>query len=177
MIQIHTTQGLDQIEAGLRVVAERHGGDVLAVSHVGRLLHADTDLKGTEAIVFTMCFPSLYTALLRSDIRFAAFLPSRIAVCTVGHGSGSFLEAIPPKEYCRLLHRPEVEPLAAALEDTLRAVMEEAAHGQHWTVAPGEHGSTEDQVNMRATLPQRIDCRGTKVEELAGTGVPDTQGG
>jgi uncharacterized protein (DUF302 family) len=175
MLQIHTTQGLDQIEVGLRRAAERHGGSVLAVSHVGQLLHPEMDLKGTDAIVFTLCFPSLYAPLLRSDIRFAAFLPSRVAACAVG--SGSFLEAIPPREYCRLLHRPEVEPLAASLEDTLRLVMEEAAHGVHATSGPVDHRSTEDQVNMRATLPQRIDCRGTKVEELAGTGVPDTQGG
>ena len=30
---------------------------------------------------------------------------------------------------------------------------------------------------MQATLPQRIDCVGSKVEELAGTGVPDSPGG
>ena len=177
MLQIHTTQGLDQIEPGLRQAAERHGGRVLAVSHVGQLLQPDMNLKGADAIVFTLCFPSLYTPLLRSDIRFAAFLPSRVAACAVASGSGSFLEAIPPREYCRLLHRPEVEPLAASLEDTLHLVMEEAAHGWHATGGPGDHRSTEDQVNMRATLPQRIDCLGSKVEELAGTGVPDSPGG
>jgi hypothetical protein len=98
-----------------------------------------------------------------------------VAACAVG--SGSFLEAIPPREYCRLLRRPELDPLAASLEDTLHLVMEEAAHGLQASTWRGDHGSTEDQVNMRATLPQRIDCVGTKVEELAGTGVTDTQGG
>lgn len=174
MLQIHTTQGLDQIEVGLRMAAERHGGRILAVSHVGQLLQSGLDLKGVDAIAFTLCFPSLYAPLLLADIRFAAFLPSRIAVCAAGHGV--FLEAIPPKEYCRLLHRPEVEPLAASLEDALRLVMEEAAHGLARPL-PGDHLSTEEQVNMRATVPQRIDCLGKKVEELAGTGVPESQGG
>ena len=54
--------------------------------------------------------------------------------------------------------------------------MEEAAHGLPRPLA-GDHLSTEEQVNMRATVPQRIDCLGTKVEELAGTGVPESQGG
>jgi len=40
-----------------------------------------------------------------------------------------------------------------------------------------EHPATEDQINMRMALAQRIDKNGTKIEELAGTGVPDTQGG
>jgi hypothetical protein len=58
--------------------------------------------------------------------------------------------------------------------------MEEAAHGlprPRVSAGPGDHLSTEEQVNMRATVPQRIDCLGTKVEELAGTGVPESQGG
>jgi len=39
------------------------------------------------------------------------------------------------------------------------------------------HTPTEDQVNMRAALAQRIDSHGTKIEEMAGTGVIDAQGG
>jgi len=179
MLQIHATKRLDQIESGLRRAAERHGGSVLAVSHVGQLLPAEQGFQGADAIAFTMCFSDLYVPLLRSDIRFAAFLPSRIAV--YAKGEGVFLEAISPGEYCRLLHRPELEPLAAALENTLRMVMEETAHRvpreAEAAGAGNDHPATEDQVNMRAALPQRIDCHGTKVEELAGTGVHDSQGG
>jgi hypothetical protein len=32
-------------------------------------------------------------------------------------------------------------------------------------------------VNARAAIPQRVDCRGTKLEEIAGTGHHDAQGG
>lgn len=39
-------------------------------------------------------------------------------------------------------------------------------------------GATEDQVNMQYTVPQRIDPRGArKVEDAAGTGGHDSQGG
>ena len=38
-------------------------------------------------------------------------------------------------------------------------------------------GATEDQVNMNLQLAQRIDNRGTKAEDLAGTGAHDSQGG
>ena len=166
MLQIQTFQTLDQIELRLRMAAERHGGSVLAASHVGQLLREDQSLKGVDAITFTMCFSDLYAPLLRADIRFAAFLPSRIAACA--RKDGTFLEALSPREYCRMIHRQEIEPLAGSLEDMLRLVMVEAA---------GEHRATEDMINMRAALPQRIDCHGTKVEELAGTGVHDAQGG
>jgi 3-isopropylmalate dehydrogenase len=42
---------------------------------------------------------------------------------------------------------------------------------------PCSHTATEDQVNMRATLAQRIDSHGSKIEELAGTGLLDAPGG
>jgi 3-isopropylmalate dehydrogenase len=44
-----------------------------------------------------------------------------------------------------------------------------ALHAPHW--------ATEDLVNMRATVPQRIDTHGSKVEEMAGTGAIDSKGG
>ena len=38
-------------------------------------------------------------------------------------------------------------------------------------------GATEDQVNVRATVPQRIDGHGSNVEDIAGTGETDAAGG
>lgn len=174
MLRMRTTLRLDQIEMGLRNSAERHGGSVLAASHISQLLQGQPVLKGADAVTVTLGFPELYAPLLRSDIRFAAFLPSRVALCESADGVS--LEAVSPREYCRILHRAEVEPLAVALEDVLRLVMDEAAHRQP-RGAEAEHSATEDQINMRATVPQRIDRRGTKTEELAGTGVHDAQGG
>jgi hypothetical protein len=52
-----------------------------------------------------------------------------------------------------------------------------AGHG----AAPGAQGSgigaTEEQVDMKNTVGQRIDKRGTKLEDLAGTGEQDSPGG
>jgi hypothetical protein len=38
-------------------------------------------------------------------------------------------------------------------------------------------GATEDQVDMRDTIPQRTDRFGTKIEDMAGTGNIDSSGG
>ena len=50
------------------------------------------------------------------------------------------------------------------------------------TLHPSAHsdssvGATEDNVNMRATVPQRIDQHGSKVEDIAGTGEQDAPDG
>ena len=42
---------------------------------------------------------------------------------------------------------------------------------------PAHGGATEDQVDMKDTVPQRIDGKGTKVEDKAGTGEHDSPGG
>jgi uncharacterized protein (DUF302 family) len=178
MVQVHSAHRLDQIEIALRMAAERHGGSILAVTHIGQLLHRDPALGEMDAISFTVCFPELYSLLLNAEVRFAAFLPSRIAACA--KGAGAILETVSLREVCRVLHRPDLEAQAAALEQTLRTVMDEAAEPHSHLLkagGAGEHRPTEDQVNMRAALPQRIDCRGSKIEELAGTGAHDAQGG
>lgn len=38
-------------------------------------------------------------------------------------------------------------------------------------------GATEDQMTMRGTIGQRTDKIGTKIEDEAGTGEQDSQGG
>ena len=38
-------------------------------------------------------------------------------------------------------------------------------------------GATEDQIDMRGTIGQRIDNKGTRVDEEAGTGEIDSSGG
>jgi hypothetical protein len=38
-------------------------------------------------------------------------------------------------------------------------------------------GATEMEMDLRDTVPQRIDKKGTKVEDLAGTGEHDSSGG
>jgi hypothetical protein len=38
-------------------------------------------------------------------------------------------------------------------------------------------GATEDQMNVRGAIPQRIDKKGTKIEDMAGTGEHDGSGG
>lgn len=42
---------------------------------------------------------------------------------------------------------------------------------------PEHTGATEDQVDMKDTVPQRINRQGTKIEDLAGTGEQDSPGG
>jgi Domain of unknown function DUF302 len=169
MLETRSVVNLADIEAVLRAAAQRHNASLLVVSHLAQ-----------DALGFSFCFTKPYAALLAADRRFAAFLPCRVAAWA--EGQGVRLETLAPSEFCRLLGRQDLEPLAAPMESALRQILEDSARpltvSAHLQPAAGSPwGATEDQVNMRATLPQRIDCRGTKVEDEAGTGDHDSPGG
>jgi hypothetical protein len=180
MLQLRSTIPLDQIEAVLRSAAHRHSANVTVVSHLGHPNPQDANAE-REAFVFTLYHSKLHTALLAADIRFAGFLPCRVAAWT--EAGGVTLQALMPSEYCGILGRPELEPQAVPLDDLLRRILEDvakpvAASGKTVpNVGPSQWKATEDQVNMRAVLPQRIDYRGTKIEDEGGTGEHDAPGG
>lgn len=175
MLQVSSEQKLQDVEAALRRAARRLEASVLSVIHVGQHLAEE------DAFVFCICASGLYPALLAADIRMSAFLPCRIAAYS--QAGRVVLEAVSPLEFCRLLNRLDLAPLALPLEDLLRRIMEETAKplAASPQTAAGAHtgglGATEDQMNIRGSIPQRIDCKGTKVEELGGTGEHDAQGG
>jgi uncharacterized protein (DUF302 family) len=181
MLHIRSTVKMDEIESVFRAVAHHHNANVTVVSHLGQPHRADAAGGSREAIVFTIYHPKLYAALLTADIRFAGYLPCRVAAWP--EAEGVMLQALAPSEYCRVLGRSDLEPLAAPLDGVLQRILEDAAHPltaaakTRPEVETSRWGATEDQVNMQATLPQRIDYRGTKIEDEAGTGTHDSAGG
>ena len=180
MIQVESTHKLEEMEAALLRAAQKHGAHVLSVTPFGVLLSQEGRRATHDAISFAICHTELYAALLAGDIRFAAFLPCRIAA--VRQGDGVTLEAMSPKHFCEYLHRPDLDRLVTPLETLLREMMEEAAQPVV-AAAPaarsvdGLLGAHEGQVSSRAPIPPRIDGHGTKVEDLAGTGKIDAPGG
>jgi hypothetical protein len=132
-------------------------------------------------LVFSLCQAELFAALLEADVRAAALLPCRVAAYE--DGGQAVLQTMPPTEFGRLLNRPDLAPLTGPMETLLREILEEAAYPLPSSASTpaaqhrGGIGATEEQVSIRAALPQRIDCHGTKIEELAGTGKHDAPGG
>jgi len=159
---------LNEVEMALRRAARRHRATVSSAEPLG------------AATILTIQHPDVYPALVAADRRFAAFLPCRIAA--YAEGEGIRLASMSPAGFARAIGRADLDTLAIQLESLLNQVLEEAT--RPLTAAAGAHGrpesgwgATEDQVNMRGALPQRIDKKGSKLEEMAGTGQHDSQGG
>jgi hypothetical protein len=74
-----------------------------------------------------------------------------------------------------------VGAIAAAISDFKVVVERVGPAAATRGAAPGAQGSsmgaTEEQVDMKDTVGQRIDRKGTKLEDIAGTGEHDSPGG
>ena len=166
VIQRITSLKPEDVETALRRAVRRRRGSLAGVEQAG------------AATVFTVVQPDLYAMLLAAETRFAALLPFRIAAFE--EAGNLKLAAVSPVGFARALGRPDLDAPAAAAENFLSEILDEAA--RPLTLAAGGHaesgiGATEDQMNMHGTVGQRIDSRGSKVEELAGTGEQDARGG
>jgi uncharacterized protein (DUF302 family) len=181
MLQAHSANPLAEVEVALRRAAERQGAGVHKGIHVAELLQDHDAHPSADAITFTLHHPRLYSMLLASDVRFATLLPIHVAAYV--DAEGTKLEAVSLSELVRTLGRAELETLAAEADLETARILEGASARVAATHAGGPHkmhwalGATEDQMNMRGTIGQRIDNRGTRVEELAGTGQMDSPGG
>ena len=177
---MQSSNKLEDVEAALARAAQRHGANLIAVTPMGVILNEEARKTATDAITFTLCHQNLYTPLLSADMRFAAFLPCRIAA--IREGEGVTLASMAPTLFCQQLERSDLVELAAPLEDLLLTLMQDvstpagAAHSAH-TTGDGALGANETQMSMHGSIPQRIDKRGTKIEDLAGTGKTDAPGG
>jgi uncharacterized protein (DUF302 family) len=181
MLQVASDRRLEEIGNALCAVAERHNVSVLAVTHLGKLLEHRGPAPGYDAMVYTICHTALYTELLSADPRFAAYLPCRLAA--IRTSDGVVLETLGPTRFCELIGREDLAPVAAPLESLLLALMADVASPQPKVMAASAMpavsylGARENQMNAQSAIPQRIDCRGTKVEDLGGTGRVDSPGG
>lgn len=179
MIRVESTNRLEEIEGALARAAQRRGAHLVSVTPFGVLLGEEAR-RAHDALSFSVCHTELYAALLAADIRFAALLPCRIAA--VRGPEGVTLEALPPRRLCAYLDRPDLEPLAGRLEALLEELMREAAEATPHAHLAGRSpdaglGAHESQMSARRPIPPRIDCHGTKVEDMAGTGKIDAPGG
>lgn len=181
MLQLVSPHQVEEVKLFLRRAVERRGAGVQVLS-AADVFPRPSGGRQADLTIFLIVHHDIYNELLATDLRLVASLPWRIAVWR--DGDATRLASESPREWRRLTDRPDLDPLLESLETSLRELMQEAAqstvpvhHETAKAAPPAAHKSTEEQVNMRGTVPQRIDKRGSKVEDLAGTGKHDAPGG
>jgi hypothetical protein len=171
MIQVRSRHPLARVSTAFHRYAHQHRATVQTF-HIGH--HA-------SPVVFLLSHPDFQHRLAEVDRRLLACLPWHVA--GVEEEGGTFLETLSPVEMCQWLGVDSTgapQEMDRFLNELLKYAAEAPAEAVHAGSHQAEHyglGATEMQVNHRGTIPQRIDKKGTKVEELAGTGRHDAPGG
>jgi uncharacterized protein (DUF302 family) len=125
LFQVKSDKPLDEIERGLHESAARHQFGIIAVHDLeGMLKNKGVDL-GMECRIYEVCNPHQAKVVLESEGAISTALPCRISV--FGENGHYTLATLRPTELMKGFTRPEVEPVAEAVEKVLIEMMQDAA--------------------------------------------------
>jgi uncharacterized protein (DUF302 family) len=125
LYEVSSTKPIEEIDQGLRDSAARHKFGVLAVHNLKETMKNKGVEFGGECYIYEVCNPFKAKAVLEANGAVSTALPCRISVYRSG---GAFrIATILPTELMKMFGNPELEPVAEEVEETLKAMMEEAA--------------------------------------------------
>src|SRR5450759_4023265 len=119
--QVRSNKPLDEIEKALHEAAARHQFGVLAVHDLRQTMEKKGIVLAMECRIYEVCNPRQAKRVLEADGAISTVLPCRISVYG---SSGSYtLATIRPTEMMKGFDRPEVESVAAEVEQVIVAMM------------------------------------------------------
>ena len=128
LIEVTTTKPLEAVDAGLHEAAARHKFGILGVHNLQDAMKN----KGVEfahpVMVYEVCNPFKAKAVLEANPTVSTALPCRISVYR--KGGETVLATLQPTVLLPMFGNPELQPVAQEVEDTLTAMMKEAAAEQ-----------------------------------------------
>ncbi len=124
MIRFHSRKPLERLSQDLEKAVADNGFSVLAVHDLSAKLKAKGVPLAHVCRVFEVCNPQQAKAVLDRDLSISTALPCRIAL----YDAGDQLElaTMEPTQLLAAFARPELEPVAREVEDTLRRILEAA---------------------------------------------------
>ncbi|MBC8876462.1 MAG: DUF302 domain-containing protein [Planctomycetes bacterium] len=127
MIRFTTNKSLDELARDLEAATNDHGFGVLAVHDLRAKMAAKGVPFDRPCQVFEVCNPEKAKAVLTQDMAISTVLPCRISVYATDAGDQLELATLEPTAVLSMFNRPELEPEAREVEDTLRSIMAQAA--------------------------------------------------
>jgi len=124
---VDSTRTIDQVGEALEEACQRHKFGVIAKLD----LQAKMKSKGVDfaepCVVYEVCNPHKASEVLQADLRISTALPCRISIYRAGEGSR--LATIRPRLMLEMFGTEGVGHVAAEVEETIVAIMNEAAGG------------------------------------------------
>lgn len=126
LMTVETRKSLEQLRNDLPAAAAARKFGVLSVLDLReKLREKGVDYAG-EALIFEVCNPGKAKALLEAAPELSSLLPCRISVWT-GKDGRTRLSTIRPTALMGAFGLPALEAVAREVEETLAAILEDAA--------------------------------------------------
>ncbi len=123
--RVRSKKNISEVASGLEAAAQRHKFGVLGVHD----LKAKMQEKGVEferdCLIFEVCNPQQAKRVLEENAEISTALPCRISVFQ--DGNEVVLATIRPMAMLALFGEAGLEPVAREVEETVIAIMQEAA--------------------------------------------------
>lgn len=125
LYEVASTKTAEQIDRDLRESAARHSFGVLATHNLRETMkNKGVDFDG-ECLIYEVCNPHQAKKVLEANGAVSTALPCRISVY---RRNGEFrIATLLPTALMSMFSRPELGPVAAEVESTLKAIMSDAA--------------------------------------------------
>jgi uncharacterized protein (DUF302 family) len=124
-IEFTSGNTLTAIDTDLRAAAARHQFGVLTVHDLQQTMKNKGVDFSHAVLVYEVCNPHQAKAVLEANPSVSTALPCRISVYT--RGTATVLATLQPTALMTLFGNPELAPAAREAEETLVAMMKEAA--------------------------------------------------
>ncbi|RMF95666.1 MAG: DUF302 domain-containing protein [Gammaproteobacteria bacterium] len=123
---ITTNKPVEQAAADLQAAVQRNGFGVLHVYDLKQTLQSKGYPVSAECRIFEVCNPAQAQRVLNEDMSLCMALPCRIAVFE--QAGRTQIGTLSPRALLGLLSdRPELEAVAAEVEEVIGRIMQEAA--------------------------------------------------
>ena len=125
LFELKTTKSLEEIDQGLHEAAARHKFGIIATHNLKETMaKKGVEFRG-ECLVYEVCNPHQAKRVLEENGAVSTALPCRISVYR--DGEACKLATLLPTALMGMFNSPALEPVAAEVEEVLKAIMEEAA--------------------------------------------------
>ncbi|MEN6537080.1 MAG: DUF302 domain-containing protein [Bryobacteraceae bacterium] len=125
IFEVSSTKSLDQIGKALEESAARHKFGIIATHDLKETMRKKgVDFSG-ECMIFEVCNPHQAKKVLEANGAVSTALPCRISVYRAGEGYR--LATIRPTAMMKMFDSPALEQVAREVEDTVIAMMRDAA--------------------------------------------------
>jgi uncharacterized protein (DUF302 family) len=125
LITMPTDKTVSETAAALHAAVQAHHFGVMQVHDLKETMLKKGVEFGPECLIFEVCQPQRAKRVLESNMSVSTALPCRISVYR--DGARTMLATLKPTSLLALFNVPELERVAQDVEDTIVAIMKDAA--------------------------------------------------